>query len=317
MWVELDAYENQIGLIKPGDRATVNLAAYPGEDFGGRVEFIDPFLDNRTRSTRVRLTVANRDNMLKPGMLVNANITSAIPDHPQIVIPSTAVLWTGPRSVVYVKSPRQEGFTFEFREIETGSRTDLGYFVLGGLTEGEEIAVNGVFAIDAAAQLRGQYSMMAPPEKTDIPEPFRSDLKLLFEIYFDLKNALADDDPETALEHGRSLQQQLEETGEHSLDGEHHMFWMERYGEIDENIEKYLQSDDIENMRVHFEPLSESFIETAQTLGAIGTTWYVAYCPMVDGDRGAYWLSEFEEILNPYFGSMMLRCGEVRQIINN
>jgi len=231
------------------------------------------------------------------------------------VVPSTAVLWTGPRSLVYVKSQRHDGFTFELREIDLGAGTGQGYFVLEGLSEGEEIAVNGVFAIDAAAQLRGHYSMMAPPEKTDIPEPFRSNLESLFEIYFQLKNALADDDPETATEHGHRLHQQLEETGEHSLDGEHHMFWMERYGEIDESIEAFLGSAAIEEMREYFEPLSEAFIETARTLGAIGATWYVAYCPMVDENRGAYWLSEFEEILNPYFGSMMLRCGEVRETI--
>ena len=315
VWVELDAYENQIGMIKPGDRAMVNLAAYPGEDFGGRVEFVDPFLDNRTRSARVRLTVANRDNMLKPGMLVNATLTSAVADHSRIMIPSTAVLWTGARSVVYVKRPQQDGFSFEFREIETGARTDDGYIILAGLTEGEEIAVNGVFAIDAAAQLRGQYSMMAPPERTSIPEPFRSNLESLFEIYFELKNALADDDPDTALEQGHRLHQQLEESGEHSLDGEHHMFWMQKYNEISESIGKYTRSENMKEMRMHFEPLSEAFIETARTLGAIGQTWYVAYCPMVDGDRGAYWLSEFENIMNPYFGSMMLRCGEVRETI--
>ncbi len=315
VWVELDAFERQLGLIQPGDEATVQLAAHPGEDFGGKVEFVDPFLDNQTRSARVRLTVANRDNMLKPGMLVNAILTSDAAHQPQLVIPATALLWSGSRSVVYVKRGQQDGFTFEFREIETGARTDDGYIIHAGLTEGEEIAVNGVFAIDAAAQLRGHYSMMAPPEKTDIPEPFRTNLESLFEIYFELKNALADDDPDTALKQGHRLHEQLEETGEHSLDGEHHMFWMERYGEIDESIRQYVQSGDMEEMRVHFEPLSEAFIETARTLGAIGQTWYVAYCPMVDGDRGAYWLSEFEEISNPYFGSMMLRCGEVRETI--
>ena len=315
VWVELDAYESHIGRIEPGNMAKVQVTAHPAEEFTGRVEFIDPFMNNRTRSSRVRLTVGNRDNILKPGMLVNATLTLAVPDHSRIVVPSTAVLWTGLRSVVYVKSPRQDGFTFEFREIETGARAEQGYFVLGGLSEGEEIAVNGVFAIDAAAQLHGNYSMMAHPEKTDIPEPFRSDLESLFEIYFELKNALADDDPETAREHGQQLRRQLEETGEHSLDGEHHMFWMERYSEVDESIEAFLRTSAIENMRVHFEPLSEALIEIARTLGALGKTWYVAYCPMVDGNRGAYWLSEFEEILNPYFGSMMLRCGEVRETI--
>jgi Cu(I)/Ag(I) efflux system membrane fusion protein len=68
-------------------------------------------------------------------------------------------------------------------------------------------------------------------------------------------------------------------------------------------------------MREHFEPLSEAFIATARTIGAIGQTWYVAFCPMYDNDRGAYWLSEFEQIKNPYFGSMMLRCGEVRKTL--
>ena len=82
-----------------------------------------------------------------------------------------------------------------------------------------------------------------------------------------------------------------------------------------ESIEKLVEAADKENMRVHFESLSEAFIETARTLGAIGQTWYVSFCPMYDDDRGAYWLSEFEQIKNPYFGDMMLRCGEVRETL--
>jgi membrane fusion protein, copper/silver efflux system len=93
------------------------------------------------------------------------------------------------------------------------------------------------------------------------------------------------------------------------------MFWMDRYEDIEESIEKLVDALDMSAMRVHFEPLSEAFIETARTLGAIGQTWYVAFCPMYDDDRGAYWLSEFEEIKNPYFGDMMLRCGEVRETL--
>ena len=95
-------------------------------------------------------------------------------------------------------------------------------------------AVSGVFAIDAAAQLRSHYSMMAPPERADIPEPFKSNLEKLFHIYFDLKNALADDAPEKAREHGQKLKEQLATTGKHSLDGEHHMFWMAKYEDMEE-----------------------------------------------------------------------------------
>ena len=313
VWVELDAYENQIGQIRTGQHANIELPTRPGAELGGQVEFIDPFINPQTRTARVRLTVSNPNNQLKPGMLVNATLTGT--GQPQLVVPETAVLWTGKRSVVYVKKTQDNGFTFEFREIETGLRTAEGYPVTSGLAEGEEIAVNGVFAIDAAAQLRGHYSMMAPPERAAIPEPFKSNLEKLYHHYFDLKNALADDAPEQARGHGQQLKEQLSAIGQHSLDGEHHMFWMNRYEEIDERIEKHLRATVMEEMRVHFEPLSEAFIETARTLGAIGQTWYVAYCPMYDDDRGAFWLSEFEEIKNPYFGSMMLRCGEVRQTL--
>lgn len=311
VWVELDAYESQIGQIRTGNQADVELSAYPGAKLTGQVEFIDPFINPKTRTARVRLTVSNSNNLFKPGMLVNATLTGA--GHHQLVIPEAAVLWTGKRSVVYVKKSQDNGFTFEFREIETGQRTAAGYTVLSGLSEGEEIAVNGVFAIDAAAQLRGHYSMMAPPERAAIPEPFKSNLEKLFRIYFNLKNALAEDAPEAARNHGHELKKQLATTGKHSLDGEHHMFWMDQFENMEESVEKFVDAADKEKMRVHFELFSKAFIETARTLGAIGQNWYVAFCPMVDGNRGAYWLSEFEEIKNPYFGDMMLRCGEIKK----
>jgi membrane fusion protein, copper/silver efflux system len=315
VWVELDAHEAQIGLLTTGQQAQVQIPAQPGASFTGEVEFIDPFIDPRTRSARVRLTVNNHNNQLRPGMLVNAIITGD--QQHQLTIPATAVLWTGERSVVYVKSPHHNGFTFEFREVETGARTEDGFTILSGLNQGEEIAVNGVFAIDAAAQLRGSYSMMTQPAKSGLTEPFRSNLQQLFNIYFQLKNALAADDPATAQNQARQLRQQLERVGLHSLDGEHHMFWMQQYQAIDEALQAFVRESTLERMRIPFEPLSEAFIETARTLGAIGKTYHVSFCPMVDGDRGAYWLSDKEEINNPYFGAMMLRCGEVREVIRD
>lgn len=315
VWVELNAYENQLGQISKGDLASIRLPARPDAELSGTVEFVDPLLDTQTRTARVRLTVKNPDNLLKPGMFVNATIMADDNDTGFPEVPHTAVLWTGNRSVVYVKVPGDQGFTFEYREIETGARLQDTYQVTHGLSAGEEIAVNGVFALDAAAQLRGHYSMMAPPEVIAIPEPFRSDLEGLFNIYFDIKNALANDNHQEAASHARQLPGQLENVGEHSLTGDHHTFWMGQYAAISESIKDFIAVTDIEQQRVQFEPLSEAFIETARTLGAIGQTWYVAFCPMVDGDRGAYWLSEFEEILNPYFGSMMLRCGEVRETL--
>ncbi len=313
VWVELDAYENHLGQIHTGQQVNFKAVAHPETAFSGLVEFVDPFINQQTRTARVRLTVSNRDNMLRPGMLVEAVLTG--PAQHRLIIPETAVLWTGKKSVVYVKKSRENGFTFEYREIETGPRTEEGYPVISGLSAGDEIAVNGVFSIDAAAQLRGHYSMMSPPERASIAEPFRSNLEQLFQIYFKLKNALADDATDQALQQGQKLAEQLSVVGKHSLDGEHHMFWMDQYEDIEASVELLKNAADKTEMRTHFEPLSQAFIETARTLGAIGQTWYIAFCPMYDDNRGAYWLSEFEEIKNPYFGDMMLRCGEVRETL--
>jgi len=315
VWIELDAYENHIGLINRGDQAKVNIPAQPKASFSGMVEFVDPFINPQTRTARIRLTVANPDNILKPEMFVNATIESIETEEAYPVVPHTAILWTGKRSVVYVKTSEDNGFTFEFREIETGARLEEGYQVISGLEAGEEIAVSGVFAIDAAAQLRGRYSMMAPPEKTYLPEPFKSNLENLFNFYFDLKNSLAEDSPQQAHKNAHKMKEQLEKVGKHSLEGEHHMFWMEQYEAIEEDLRKFVQAAEIDKKRMHFEHIAEAFISTARTLGAIGQDFYVAFCPMYDDDRGAHWLSEFEEIKNPYFGSMMLRCGEVREKI--
>lgn len=314
VWIELDAYENQVGRIKAGQKANVEIPGKRGKTITGKIEFIDPLIDPSSRTAKVRLTVANPDLLLKPEMLAYATIKGA-PQN-QLIIPTTAILWTGKRSIVYVKNKQGENnITFEFREIETGDMTEAGYIVLSGLSEGEEIAVNGVFAIDASAQLRGHYSMMSPPEKIIIPENFKTNLKGIFDEYFKIKNALADDNTQSAQNYAKSFKKQLEKTGQHSLDGEHHIFWMQQYEAIESSTAKFLKADNKETMRMHFEPLSKTMIETARTFGAIGQTFYVAFCPMYDNDRGAYWLSEFKEIKNPYFGSMMLRCGEVRETI--
>ena len=78
----------------------------------------------------------------------------------KLVIPRSAVLWTGKRSIVYVKQPAEEGFNFRMREIELGPMLGNSYVVESGLTEGEEIVTDGTFSVDAAAQLAGKPSMM-------------------------------------------------------------------------------------------------------------------------------------------------------------
>lgn len=99
------------------------------------------------------------------------------------------------------------------------------------------------------------------------------------------------------------------------LDGDAHKTWMENYQVLKNQTELFLKANDIENQREIFSPLSNQIIETVEIFELKIETVYVAYCPMALNDKGAYWLSEFQEIRNPYFGAAMLECGEVKKKI--
>lgn len=161
VWILFDAYESDILYIKKGEQISFTLQALPGENFTGKIAFIDPVIDPVTRVARVRVEAGNRSGMLKPGMFATGNV-SAMPAgfKDDIVIPRSAVLWTGKRSIVYVKQDNPEGPLFKLREIELGPALAGGYIVKEGLSEGEEIVTNGTFSVDAAAQLQGKPSMM-------------------------------------------------------------------------------------------------------------------------------------------------------------
>lgn len=163
VWVMFEAYESDLPWIKTGDKVTFSIQSLPGKHFRGHVSFIDPLIDPRTRIAQVRVEVNNPGLVLKPEMFANGVVTSTIAGNKKdLIIPKTAVLWTGKRAVVYVKVPGREQPVFKYREIVLGPDAGNFYVVADGLQEGDEIAVNGVFKIDAAAQLAGKPSMMNP-----------------------------------------------------------------------------------------------------------------------------------------------------------
>ena len=169
VWALFDAYESDLPWIKKGDKITFTLQSQPGKEYSGSIAFIDPVIDPLTRVAKVRLEIQNSENTLKPEMfvtgIVNARLTSS---GKSLVIPQSAVLWTGTRSVVYVKIPEAKEPSFIIRELTLGPALSNSYIVLSGLKEGEEIVTNGTFSVDASAQLEGKPSMMNPEgEKTN------------------------------------------------------------------------------------------------------------------------------------------------------
>ncbi|MGB4415329.1 MAG: efflux RND transporter periplasmic adaptor subunit [Paludibacter sp.] len=166
VWVQFDAYESDLAFLQVGNSITFSLKALPEKPFTANIRFIDPMIDPVNRVAKVRVEVSNADGKLKPEMfaigIVKANLNEY---RDKLVIPRTAVLWTGKRSVVYVKEPETQDLNFKMREIEIGPMLGNSYVVLDGLEEGEEIVTDGTFSVDAAAQLEGKPSMMNRSEE--------------------------------------------------------------------------------------------------------------------------------------------------------
>ena len=161
VWAMFDAYEMDLAFLKVGDRLDFTVQAVPGKVFSGNISFIDPILDKTTRTARVRVEIPNPNLLLKPEMYANATVTARLQQYNnQIVIPQSAVLWTGKRSIVYVSLSGYDTPVYQLREVELGPSLGNSYVVLDGLSDGEAIVSNGAFAIDASAQLEGKRSMM-------------------------------------------------------------------------------------------------------------------------------------------------------------
>lgn len=161
VWAMFDAYEMDLAFLRVGDRIDFTVQALPGKVFSGNISFIDPILDKTTRTARVRVEIANPELLLKPEMYANATVKARLQQYnDQIVIPQSAVLWTGKRSIVYVSLSGYDTPVYRLREVELGPSLGNSYVVLSGLKDGEVIVTNGAFAIDASAQLEGKRSMM-------------------------------------------------------------------------------------------------------------------------------------------------------------
>jgi Cu(I)/Ag(I) efflux system membrane fusion protein len=149
VWINLDVYEKDVRYIKVGQLVHISNEAYAEEEFSGRVTFIDPVMNPETRTVRVRTEFSNALGKLKPNMFVKATVS--LPIAKALVVPSSAVLFTGKRSVVWVEVQPN---TFEPRDVAVGSGTNESYEIFNGVTEGESVAISGGFLIDSESALR-------------------------------------------------------------------------------------------------------------------------------------------------------------------
>jgi membrane fusion protein, copper/silver efflux system len=149
VWVEADIYESELAAVKVGDSATVTVDAYPGARFTGRAIYIYPYLDDKTRTNKVRFQLPNPGGRLKPGMYANVELTSR--GRSGLVVPTDAVLDSGTEQVVFVA---QGNGLFQPRTVRIGRRLGEATEILEGLKAGDQVATGASFFLDSESQLR-------------------------------------------------------------------------------------------------------------------------------------------------------------------
>ena len=158
VWVQAQAFQEDLGRIKVGAPATLTVDSFPGRVFAGRVDFIYPQVDMNTRTTNVRLVFPNQHTELKPGMFVN--VALKVPMGRHVVVPATGILQSGTQQIAFVS--RSDGY-IEPRDVELGARVRDDFIVLKGLKTGEQVVTSANFLIDSESQLQAALGSFAPP----------------------------------------------------------------------------------------------------------------------------------------------------------
>jgi multidrug efflux pump subunit AcrA (membrane-fusion protein) len=164
VWVLADVYESDLSSVRLGMPATVTLSYEPGREWRGQVSNIAPTADGATRTIKVRIDVANLGGALKPDMF--GDVLLRVEDGSGLVVPDSAVIDTGGRTLVFLDRP--DG-ALEPREIATGARLPDGFQVLRGLAQGDRVVTSANFLLDSESSLKAALSAITSPAPAPVP----------------------------------------------------------------------------------------------------------------------------------------------------
>jgi Cu(I)/Ag(I) efflux system membrane fusion protein len=352
LWVLLEAYESDLPWLRYGQHVEFSLQSFPGETFQAVISFIDPVVDSLMRTVRVRAVVDNSSQRLKPDMFVSGIVTSRLDNTGKVVdasraisdgdapllIPATAPLLTGTRAVVYIELASEDGPLFEGREVQLGPKAGDFYVVKDGLEEGEMVVTNGAFKIDSELQIQAKPSMMytdggggitghdhgqphavehedmdMASEQMAVDIEAVESLSQVYDPYFELQMALANDDFDAAIAALTRVEKGVGSVDMSLFEGDAHMTWMNLSKTISEQSETGKTAESIEAARDAFYHVSKAVIELHDAFGhSSEQNYYLTFCPMARDNQGAFWLQTVDTVYNSFYGDMMLRCGEIK-----
>jgi Cu(I)/Ag(I) efflux system membrane fusion protein len=170
VWVLADAYESDLQQVKVGMTATLTLKAFPNRTFKGRVAFIDPLLDPKTRTAKVRVDVANPTGELRPEMFGDVVLQGTA--RRGVRIPADAVIHSGTKSIVFIALPDGK---FQPREVQLGDAGSEFIEVVSGLEKGDGVVTRANFLVDSESRLRASLAALATPATTTPPSAPKKD----------------------------------------------------------------------------------------------------------------------------------------------
>jgi Cu(I)/Ag(I) efflux system membrane fusion protein len=327
LWLWADFYENDVGLLRIGQKLDISLPAFPGKKFEGQIRAIDRRLDATKRTTRVRIDLDNPEDQLRPGMF--ANVELKIDAGEGLTIPLDAVLPTGSRSLVFVDKgsgklePRfiRVGRSFT----QTDANGEASYEeVLEGLSEGERVVSSANFLIDAESRIQGALKTWDDESETkqkNIPTPAQNQktpvgqnaapaLQSILGAYDRIHESLAKDQIDgvaaQAVALRGSIRQLISSTPEQMK--------QESYRGAVTKLRRTAEGFDARNLedgRAQFGFFSADLIAFLKLYPAlIDHSLYTITCP-VWKESPAQWLQTTAEVKNPFLGKQMPDCGQV------
>lgn len=326
VWAVFDCYESQLNDLKVGDDIQVSVKGLSQNLIKAKIDFIEPIMDELSRTVNIRVVLDNKNGTLKPGMFVTAQLDTKKSNNQLINIPKSAVLWTGTRSVVYVK-PYKNQPIFEMTEVTLGNRIGDYYEVLDGVSNGDIVVANGAFTVDATAELGGKKSMMSMSknepmmirhnDEKDLKEKVTTfnlsaqsegDFRALLKYYIDLKDALIKSDFAGSSKATKVFDDEVKKLLSLAKNDDKALHTIKR------NLNKISNAKTLENQRKAFKPLSDYLISIFSQIKTLDSKVFVQHCDCVDDFTGGSWLSLDSKVLNPYFGDAMLNCGRVEKV---
>ncbi len=328
LWVWAEFYENEIGLLKRGQRIDVSLPAFPNQTFQGEIAVINPNIDAAKRTARVRIDIPNAKAQLRPGMY--ANVEVKINGGEGLTIPVQAALPTGERMLVFLDRgqgkllPRYVQVGRSFTTFD-GQQEGSYYQVMNGLQEGDRIVASANFLIDAESQVQGALkdwggeepagtpAMTEKPPNQSSSSSFNAVIKPVLDSYKRLHELLAANKFSQVAAEAKTLRKEV-----HPLLAIDSSAKPEQYKDLVDKLHgsaDQFTPNNIDQARIEFGQFSADLIAFLKDfMPQLDDPLYTIKCPMWNKSP-AVWLQDSTVVKNPFLGPDMPTCGTVQETL--